>query len=159
MSVATEIAKRIIALWPAWEAEAGKQAQATQTPEAYDYEMETRLMVELTDLIEEAAKVCEGRANCRQEQIPIYNEAMKCACQIRHNLVRACGRPGKVSTCHAQVLRNGGSRLHGHEMVLQVWNGVARSECREEMQDMSGNQATVRVLQAERHGRQIEARV
>lgn len=84
-----EIVRTIIVSWDDWEAEANQQAQQYQLPEAYDFAMQARLQIVLETVVEESAKVCEGRANCRLDSISIYNEAMKCADQIRHNLLGA----------------------------------------------------------------------
>lgn len=80
-----EAVRTIMVSWEDWDADAQQQAQQAQLPEAWDFTMQARLTIVLEDLIEKAAKVCEGRAECRKDQIPIYNEAMKCADQIRHN--------------------------------------------------------------------------
>ena len=40
----------------------------------------------IASVVEECAKVCEGRAAVRRENIVVHNEAMKCADQIRHNM-------------------------------------------------------------------------
>lgn len=86
VSQITDCAKRIIAKWDDWEAEAGQRAQSSQDADTFDFEMELKVTSELCRLIEDAALVCEGRAKCGQNQISIYNEAMKCADQIRHNM-------------------------------------------------------------------------
>lgn len=98
MNSAGAMARYIIAQWPTWENEAGLASQVEQSPEAGDALLMQRLTASLTELIEEAALVCEGRANVRQGQLTVYGEAMKCADQIRHNMLanscEACGGDG-----------------------------------------------------------------
>lgn len=86
MSVVQTFAERIIDRWDEWEADAGQQAQMYQDPDAGRECMAALVKQELTALVEQAALVCEGRAKHLKNQIPVYNEAMKCAGQIRHNL-------------------------------------------------------------------------
>jgi hypothetical protein len=88
MSVIETFARRIYVRWEAWEADAGQQAQAHQDTDGRDELMVSLIAQELTALVEQAALVCEGRADARRDRIPIYAEAMKCADQIRHNLTK-----------------------------------------------------------------------
>lgn len=93
MNTVEQVARRILAQWDNWEAEAGQQSQFEQNAEVGETILLSHLMVELSELVECAAMVCEGRAHVRENQIPIYNEAMKCAGQIRHNLFASAPSP------------------------------------------------------------------
>ena len=102
-TVIYKFADRIMANWHEWEAEAGQAAQVAQDDMAGSEFMHDKISDVLRELVEQAALVCEGRAKCRTGQIQIYNEAMKCAHQIRHNLMEATLPPPPL---HPQVMRN-----------------------------------------------------
>lgn len=85
-SVVWGYACHIMSHYDEWEEEAGAAAQFDQDDKVGAAVVRGHLIRVLNDLVEESAKVCEGRARCRKDQIPIHNEAIKCADQIRHNL-------------------------------------------------------------------------
>lgn len=80
-------ARRIINNWDEWQAEADYQSQIEQDERAGELIMEGHLYREMSNLVEKCALVCEGRASVCQNQIGIYNEGMKCAAQIRFNML------------------------------------------------------------------------
>ena len=82
-------AAHIMAHWDEWEAEAGHASQVEQDDRIWSEVMHNHLEAVLSDLVKLAAMQCECRARARTNNMTVYNEAMKCADQIRHNLLKA----------------------------------------------------------------------
>lgn len=88
-----EIAEGLISRWDGWEADAAHDGVVHQSTDVEYVSFKGKLAAFvhqiLQQIILDAANICDRRASSQERSMAVYNEAIKCGMQIRHELL--CG--------------------------------------------------------------------